>query len=176
VRTSKAKYQLWQIMLAIAVLAGLFAVFGVTLGAAIGIVIGVIVLPILLAPAGRRLRAAGWVFYLYPLLVLSSLYATWFTAWCVLGHQPRSYLDDPTSISPAVDVPYIATHLLMGGLWFLLPLAIPFLLAHLGQIVSQRAVGPWKRAARMLAPLLVWPATFVILRFDLFGVLDWFMD
>ena len=135
-RPAKARYQLWQIMLAIAVLAGLFAAFGVTLGAAIGIVIGVIALPVLLAPAGCRLRAAAWVCSLYPLLVLSSLYVTWFIAWCVLGHRPRFPFDDPGHISPAVDVLYIATHLLMGGWWFILPPSIPIVLGEIGRRVT----------------------------------------
>jgi hypothetical protein len=175
-QSTKARYQLWQIMLAIAVLAGLFAAYGVIWGTAIGIVIGVIVLPILLAPAGCRLRAAAWVIYFYPLLVLSSLYATWFIAWCVLGHRPRYVSDGPGHISPAVDVPYIATCLLMVGWWFILPPSILIVLGEIGRRVSQETIGPRKGVAGMLASLLVWPATFIFLRLDLFGVFVWFID
>jgi hypothetical protein len=174
-RPTKARYQLWQIMLAIAVFAGLFAAFGVTLGAAIGIVIGAIVLPILLAPAGCRLRAAAWVFSLCPLLVLSSLYATWFIAWCVLGHRPRSF-DDPGHISPVVDVLNIATFLLMGGWWLILPPSIPIVLGEIGRRVTEETIGPRKVVDGMLASLLVWPATFIILQFDPFGVFVWLID
>jgi hypothetical protein len=46
-------------MLAIAVLAGLFAVLGVA--PAIVIVIGALSTPILLADPGRRIRTAAWV-------------------------------------------------------------------------------------------------------------------
>jgi hypothetical protein len=177
-RPSKTRYQLWQTMLAIAVLAVLFAAFGVTLGTAIGIVIGVIGLPILLAPAGRRLRAAAWVCSIYPLLVLASLYATWLTAWCVLGHPPRTYRDDPGSIGPAVDVLRISTFLFIGGLWSSLPLGIPIWLGLLGRFVSQERIGPWMKADRMLSPLVVWPTSLLILGFgsSLFGVLHWFVD
>jgi hypothetical protein len=98
-------------MLAIAGLAGLFAVFGVIVATGVVIVVGVIVLPILLARPEGRLRAAVWVSSVYPFLILSSFYATWLTAWCVLGHRPRMYLDDPRDISPIVDmvraVPYL---------------------------------------------------------------------
>jgi hypothetical protein len=177
-RPTKARYQLWQIMLAIAVLAGLFAGFGVTGGIAVGIVICVIGLPILLASAGRRLRAVAWVCSIYPLLVLASLYATWFTAWCFLGHPPRPYLDDPTSICPAVDVLYISTYLFIEGLWFSLPLAVPVWLGLLGRVVSQERIDPWMKADRMLSPLVVWPASLVFLGFgcSLARVLDWFVD
>jgi hypothetical protein len=163
-------------MLAVAVLAGLFGAFGVTSGAAIGIVIGVIVLPILLAPAGCRLRAAAWVFSLYPLLVLSSLYATWFIAWCVLGHRPRLPCDHPGHISPAVDVLHIATHLLMGGWWIILPPSIPIVLGEIGRRVTEETIGLRKVVDGMLASLLVWPATFIILQFDPFGVFVWLID
>src|SRR5262245_3669981 len=132
-RLYKARYRLWQIMLAIAVFAGLFAmlaIFGVTFAAAIIIAVGVIVLPILLAGPGPRLGAPAWAFAPPPLLALLSLYAAWFTAWLVLGHRPRSSLDDPKFISSLVEVPYIATHLCFESLPFNLRFSIPLMLAH----------------------------------------------
>ena len=128
-RRSKTRYQLWQIMLAIAVLAGLFAGFGVTGGLAIAILSGVIVFPIRLAGQGSRLRAAAWVASLYPLLLLASLYGTWFTAWVVLGHRPRSSLDDPKFISPVVEVPYGCTFLSLITMPFSLFVSIPLMTA-----------------------------------------------
>src|SRR5579885_1157347 len=110
-RPGKARYQLWQIMLTIGVLAGLFAAFGVAVAA----VIAGISLPILLAGPGRRVRAMVWVASLYPLLILAALYATWFTAWCALGRPPRVALDDPLAISPIVDAVYGMPYLLMFG-------------------------------------------------------------
>ena len=94
-------------MLAIAGLAGLFAGFrmaGMVGAVAMVVVTGVIVLPILLAASGRRLRAAVWVSSIYPVLILSSLYATWLTAWCVLGHRPRAFTDDPDHLDPIVNM------------------------------------------------------------------------
>lgn len=176
-RPTKVRYQLWQIMLAIAVLAGLFAAFGVTLGAAIGIVIGVLGLPILLAPAGRRRRAAEWVCSIYPLLVHASLYATWLTAWCILGHRPQTYgRDDPSSIGPAVAVLGISTDLFIVGFWFAMPFAIVIRLDHLARIVSQERIGSGKQAAWALASLVAWPVSLSILRFDFLGVLAWLTD
>ena len=102
-------------MLAIAGLAGLFAGFGVIVATGVVIAVGVVSLPILLARPGGRLRAAVWVSSLYPFLILSSFYATWLTAWCVLGRRPRVYLDDPRDISPIVDAVGAAPYFLLLG-------------------------------------------------------------
>jgi hypothetical protein len=169
-------------MLAIAVLAGLFALFatlGVTSATAIIIVVGVIVLPILLARPGYRICAAAWVSSLYPLLLLFSLYATWFTAWLVLGHRPRSSLDDPKLISPLVEVPYKMTYLLMQSSPFSLRASILLMLVHVVHSIWRRKILPGRVAALMLAPVLVWLSVFTILDWGLFGIgniLVWYFD
>ncbi len=113
-RVFKARYQLRQIMLAIAVLAGLFAAFGVIGAIELVVVLGSPFLPILLAAPGRRLRAAVWVTSLYPFLILACFYATWLTAWWILGHRPRPSLDDPQMISPVVLVVGSAPSILLS--------------------------------------------------------------
>ncbi len=178
-RTSKARYQLWQIMMAIAVIAGLFAAFGVTGAAAVVIVVGAIVLPIVLAGPGRRLRAAAWASSLYPLLLPVSLDATWFTAWLVLGHRPRSSLDDPKFISPLVEVPYASTYLCLMSMPLSLVVSIPLMLAHVGRSIWRERILPGKAAALFLTPVLVWLSVFAILDLGLFGVryiIEWYMD
>ena len=67
----------------------------------------VVIIPAAIAPPGRRLEAASWASSLQPAVVVFYLYATWVTAWCVLGPCPRPSLDDPKSISPVVEVPYV---------------------------------------------------------------------
>ena len=141
-RPIKARYQLWQIMLAIAALAGLFALLGVAFATAIVILVGALMLPIFLARPGRRPRAAAWTGALYPLLWLASLYATWFTAWLVLGHRPRSSLDDPKFISPLVEVPYIATFLCLVGSPYVLGLSFFLMLAHVGEGLCSETIPP----------------------------------
>ena len=89
-------------MLAIAVLAGLFAAFGVIGAIELVVVLGGPFLPILFAAPGRRLRVAVWVSSLYPFLILASFYATWLTAWWILGHRPRPSFDDPKLIGSVV--------------------------------------------------------------------------
>jgi hypothetical protein len=178
-RASKARYQLWQIMLAIAVLAGLFAIFGVAVEAGIVVVFSIVFLPILLVAPGHRVRAAAWISSIYPLLLLSSLYATWFTAWCVLGHRPRSSLDDPKYISSIVEVPYVSAFLLLYGSISAFLVCPPLAIAHVADRISRRRIGPWKGAAWMLVPLSAWLSFLAILRWDLLmvgSIIGWYMD
>ncbi len=53
------------------------------------------------------------VFHAYPLVLLASLYLTWFAGWVALGHPPRPSLDDPKYIGLLVDVPYTITMVLL---------------------------------------------------------------
>ena len=45
------------------------------------------------------------VTWVYPCLLVTSLYGTWLVAWAVLGHQPVPSIDDPKYISPIVSDP-----------------------------------------------------------------------
>jgi hypothetical protein len=142
-----------------------------------------VIVPILLARPGGRTRAAAGAASFYPLFLLLWLYATWFTAWLVLGHRPRSSLDDPKSISALVDVPYAATALLLLGGPFLFLVWIPLMLVDTAQSIWRKEVRPGRGVARMViwmvAPLSVWLAFFVVIRWDLLGVrsiVEWYMD
>jgi hypothetical protein len=172
-RPTKARYQLWQVMLAIAVLAGLFAVFGVA-GA---VVIGMIVLPILLAGPGRRVRTMVWISSIYPFLILSAFYATWLTAWCILGHRPRVNLDDPKYISPIVDVVSAGPFILAGFgtplIWFG---CAPLILAGVYWNMAQRRIPPRRGALQLLVPLFAWLWAYAILLWDPADVLNWYLD
>ena len=176
-RPSKSRYQLWQIMLAIAVLAGLFAAFGVTGAVAIVVVTGVTVLPIPLAGPGRRIRAMVWITSIYPLLIIASFYATWLTAWCILGHRPRGWLDDPGSISPIVDVVRaVPVMLIMLGtplVWFV---HAPVILAMVYWNMAERKTPVGKGVMQLLIPLLAWVSLFVILSSDPGSVINWYYD
>jgi hypothetical protein len=166
-------------MLAIAALGGLFAFFGVTGAVAIIILAGAVVAPILLAGPGRRLGTAAWATSLFPLLLPLSLYATWFTAWAVLGHRPRSSLDDPKSISPIVEVPYAATGLCLMSVMLSWAVSILLMMAHVAESISRRHILPLKVAALLLAPILVWGSVFAFLYLGLLGadhIIEWYMD
>jgi hypothetical protein len=181
------KIELWKVMVSVVVLAGAFAVFGVTSALAMLALITALVLPVLLASPGRRLWVAASVSCLYPLLILCSLYATWFTAWAVLGHRPRSSLDDPKSISPIVRVPFDTTAFLMMGSPLALASCIPRMPA--GGLQRERRGGsrPSNTAfevlmplfARLLAPFFSWLLVIAIIGGNLFeagDILRWFID
>jgi hypothetical protein len=171
--------RLWHIMLAIAVIAGLFAAFGVIGTIAILMVGSVLVGPVILARPGYKFPAFAWVATLYPLLLVASIYATWFTAWIVLGHQPRMSLDDPKFISPIGDVPLTATYLLMLGAPGAFVLCVLIALAFVAQGVGRDGVHPAKACARLLAPVVSWVSPFLLSSSDLFGfscIAVWFMD
>jgi hypothetical protein len=178
-RQATLKYQIWQIMLAIAVLAGLFASFGLTGAVTMLVVITFLLLPILRVAHGRGIRTAAWICSLYPVLLLGSLYATWFTAWCILGHRPRSSLDDPKFISPIVLVPHDTTYLFILGSPFALLLCVTLVLAYLVQSVRAEVFHPHETTAQLLIALCLWSSLLVISRWNLFDfdyVLGWFMD
>jgi hypothetical protein len=159
-------------MLAVAVLAGLFAAFGI----AVAIAIGGISLPILMAAPGRRLRAMIGVASVYPFLILSALYATWFTAWCILGHRPRVALDDPFSISPIIDVMIWAPHILLFGAPLIGFIYAPLIITGVYWNMAQRRTPPRKGAEQLLIPAFAWLSSFVILWADPASVFDWFLD
>jgi hypothetical protein len=173
------KYQIWQIMLAIAVLAGLFGSIGAIGAVTMLVVISFLLLPILRVAPGRRIRTAAWVCSLYPVLLLGSLYATWFTAWCILGHPPRTSLDDPKFINPIVLVPHNTTYLFILGSPFALLLCVTLVMACLVQSVRAEGFRPHETTAQLLIALCLWSSLIVISRWNLFDfdyVLGWFMD
>lgn len=167
-------------MLAIAVLAGVFAVCGVKDGIGVLIVVSAVFLPIVMASPARRWQIAAWVGSLYPLLLLAFLHATWLTAWCVLGHRPRVSLDDPKHIGPIVDVLIISTTTLMAGLLtFALPLGAYLVFAHILLSVRSEGCRPLNVAAQLIVPLCLWLSPLAIVGLmHLFGfedVIAWFM-
>jgi hypothetical protein len=166
-------------MVAVVICAGSFALFGTTDTIGALVVILVVLVPIFSASRSQRLRVAAWVFSVYPALFLASLYATWFTAWFVLGHRPSAWLDDPKSISALVDVPYMSTRLLFEG--FLLAIIICTIIN-----IAQLVLNLWLRGARslkivepLLIPLFFWLTLAAIARWNLFDfdrIIGWFLD
>jgi hypothetical protein len=166
-------------MLGIGVLAGAFAVFGVTDVVAILGVASILSLPIVWAAPGRKLRAAAFVSSLYPVWLLLSVYATWFTAWVALGHRPRSSLDDPKFISPFVLVPWASTWLLILGVYIALPFCVFLTIACIAQNVRREDSRPPSIATLILVPIISWLSLYAILHYGAFKcdyILEWFFD
>ena len=117
----------------------------------------------------RSPRWIDWFVWTFPLLPVSSLYCTWLVAWLSLGRIPRVSLDDPKNIGIAVDILYLLTALL----FLMLPLA-----ATIGPL-AQLTVGSRKRRTRVYyvaISIAVSVSAIVFLRFDPFGVLNWYID
>jgi hypothetical protein len=136
--------------------------------------------------SASRLGLAIWIFSLYPVLPLASLYATWLTAWAVLGHIPRAALDDPKFISPIVDVPYHLTFLLIHS-----SVAAVALSALLSGALLLRAARRLIVAAEsvpdqrywtvrfpflILVPIFSWGLAYLLMFADPLGVMFWYMD
>jgi hypothetical protein len=173
------KFKIWQIMLATAMFACLFAAGRFSYAPEICAAFLVTGIPIAMAGRGRRLRAASWICSLYPLLVLGSFYAVWLTAWCMLGHRPRISVDDPKGLGPTV----IAPIKLCGGLILGLPIAFvllgPLVLAHDVQSFRADGLHENRTVTRLLIPLIVWLGVCGIVWLRLFGlteIFEWYGD
>ena len=155
----------------IAALAVAFAFLGVE-ASVVGLVL---CLPAILAPEGvERIVALHWVAACYPLIILCSLYLTWFVAWVALGHPPRSSLDDPKHIGP-IAIPYTVTAILMGGV------AITFV-AGIGLTGVRLALGltPRPGSSHLVVVLGIVPMSWAVgcslCIWDPLYVMDWYFD
>ncbi|QEH39318.1 hypothetical protein OJF2_79330 (plasmid) [Aquisphaera giovannonii] len=167
-RPTSVRFTIGRLMAAVAVIAILLGWLGLWAALAFVGLSLVVIIPAAIAPPGHRLEAASWASSLQPAVVLFYLYATWATAWCVLGHPPRPALDDPKSISPIVDVPYdmFAFSLMLGSMIC----ACTGLLLSAVCLVRRRSVGP------LLTLPFAWLAGFLALASDPLGVLFWYFD
>ena len=167
-RVPSVQFTIGRLMVGVAVIAVLLAWLDV--GIAIALVgLGlVVIIPAVRAAPGSRLEAASWASSLQPAVVLFYLYATWATAWCVLGHPPRPSLDDPKFISPIVDAPYVmfAFSLFFGSM----------VCACTGLLLSAVCLARRRNARPLLALPFAWLAGYLALGWDPLGVLYWWFD
>lgn len=161
-RPVKTRYQLWQIMLAIGVLAGLFAVFEVVFTFELLIVNGVVLLPILRAAPGRKPRTALWISSLYPWLFFGSFSVIWFTAWCVLDHRPSLPLLDPIEIRSFIDAAGALPYLFVTGLPAVWYICVPLMIAEACGDLAQRRTRPGSGAVQLLIPFFSWVSFFIV--------------
>lgn len=166
-RRPRVRFTIRRMMVAVAIVALLFAWLDVVGTIAVAGMILVALIPVALAAPGRRVGVAAWVLSLYPLMTPVSLYLTWLAAWCVLGHRPRPSLDDPKEIGLLVDVPYVMTYLSSVAWPISLVAGLTFTAFR-----SSRRSGPNP------LPILIaaWFLAFAILRWDPLDVVGWFMD
>lgn len=112
------------------------------------------------------------VTWVYPCLLVTSLYGTWLVAWAVLGHQPVPSIDDPKYISPIVSAPYFASAIVLMGFppAFLLGLILAVVFG-----ISRRL--RWTVICAMeLGLAALWFATIAFVRWDPLRVMEWWID
>ena len=162
------RFTIGRLMVAVAVIAVLLAWLDVRAAFALVGLGLVVIIPAAIASPGRRLEAASWASSLQPAVVLFYLYATWAAAWCMLGHCPRPSLDDPESISPVVDVPYVMFAFSFFFGWVIC--------ACTGLLLTAVCYARRSNIRPLLALPFAWLAGYLALRWDPLGVLDWYAD
>jgi hypothetical protein len=123
--------------------------------------------------AARFYLLLAWI---YPLLPLLALYATWLAGWAMLGHRPRPSLDDPKDIGGAVDAFYLVAALLL----FTFPIGCA-VVAAMGIPVTiwyvRSRTESWRRAVLLALVLAgIYAACLLLLKWDPLQVLYWYMD
>jgi len=155
-------------LVAVAIIAVLFASLGIPAGIALAGLGLIVLMPALIATPGHRLEAASWASSLQPAIIVFYLYATWITAWCMLGHRPRPNFDDPKSISSTVDVLYIMFEFSIIFGWIIC--AFTGLLLSTACLVRRRNIRP------LITLGLAWVAWYLALAWDPLYALYWYFD
>jgi hypothetical protein len=163
----RLQFRFFWLMIAVAIVAVLLAWLNpASVVALVGMAV-VFTVPVAMAQAGRRIRAAAWVLSLYPLMVPVCLYTTWLTAWCVLGHRPRLWLDDPKYINPLIDVPLTMTAFSIS-VW---PISMGS-----GLVLAMGSKKPRSITNPLLTLSAVWLSVIAFLLWDPLGVFNWVLD
>jgi hypothetical protein len=161
------RFTIGRLMVAVAVIAVLFALLDPrAVLALIGLALAVII-PAAIAPPRRRIEAASWGSLLQPAIMLLYLYATWATAWCVLGHCPRPSLDDPKYISPIVEVPFVMFAFSLFYGWVICVCT--------GLLLTAICIARRSTFFPLAVPF-AWLAGYLALMLDPLGVLNWYLD
>jgi hypothetical protein len=164
----RVRFTIGQLMIAVAAVAVLLVWRDVRVAFALVGLGLVVVIPAAIAPPARRLEAASWASSLQPAVILSYLYLTWVTAWCVLGHCPRPALDDPNRISPVVDVPYVMFAFSASYGWGIC--------ACTGFLLAATCCVRRSNPRPLVALPFAWLAGYIALMFDPLGVFFWYAD
>lgn len=117
------------------------------------------------------LRIYALLTWIYPLVLLASLYGQYLLSWKALGHEPGGPQDDPKYIDGASWLHPITGILLIAAP----PVAAAGLL--LNAIVLLTSGGQRRNASvRLVVFVLAWAGTIAILVWDPRSVLVWWFD
>jgi hypothetical protein len=160
-RAIRNHLHLWDLMVAIAVVAGLLAVPGQLVGMLVAPAI--LTYPIVVAMTDRKLGAAVWITSLYPFVMLFSFHAV----WNLMGPVPGQGLTTGTPVpgyelvEPLVRwVSFLPAFLLVGVpiIWLI---CIPLMLFVACRNVATGKILPSGGALQLLIPVGAWLATLV---------------
>jgi hypothetical protein len=161
--------RLWHLLLINGVLGAVIGVARLDIAGtcALFVMASTILIPVCAARPERRLKVAAWIVSLHPVMTLPYVYAAWGVAWCLLGHRPRSSLDDPYRIGFPVEVPLVLAHFAFGGWSFSI---------CAGLVLAGRRWLLRRDLGELGALPVAWIVTFVLLVWDPMGVLEWALD
>jgi hypothetical protein len=171
VSVPRVRFRIWWLMVATAIVALVLAWRDLAVAVALAGMVIITVVPVTCSSPKRRLIVTSWALALYPVTIPVYLYLAWLTAWCVLGHRPRPYLDDPETLGPIVHVLSAMCFRSIQAwsiVWKISACAYGILIID------------WLRRQTNGLPLLIppcaWLVAFVTLMRDPLGVLFLYMD
>jgi hypothetical protein len=168
-KITSLQVRLWHLLLTNAVLGAAILVAPPDLAGicASFVLASTILIPVRATQPERRLKVAAWIVSFHPVMLLPYVYAAWGVAWCLLGHRPRSSLDDPYRIGFLVEVPLALAHFTFG--------LCPFSICA-GLVLAGRRWVLRRDLGELRALPVAWIVTFVLLVWDPMGVLEWALD
>lgn len=107
--------------------------------------------------------------HMIPFLIPALVYTEWFLAYCILGHAPIPYTDDPKGIA-GVDELHALTFLIM----FCFPPIFIFSIVFCVTDLAMSRPGFLRGALRFIGLALSWVAAGALLGRG--NVLEWFFD
>ena len=107
--------------------------------------------------------------WIYPALLIVSVYGTWGVAWLTLGHSPRPSIDDPSQIGTAVDVHSLMTRV------FLISFPVAAICGVGIQFFIPGRRWLWRFVSAALL-IIEWVLVVAFLRWDPLDVMEWFLD
>jgi hypothetical protein len=120
-----------------------------------------------------RMRYITRIFCGFPVIVLSSFYATWMAGRLALGYWPRSSFDDPKHINGSMMWLYHFTQILLFIGIPLFCLILPILILY---CLIKKPDG-WKTRLVELMGAVVLSAGFILFaKWDPQSVIEWFFD
>ncbi len=120
------------------------------------------------APRGL-LRTLNAIALIYPALLVTAFYGTWFSAWLSLGHPPRASLDDPAETVGAI-------YWVSGIIVLLMPMGAAVAVASMAGRIVFGGCSRIRGIAFAVLNVALWIGAIVLLRSDPIGVVYWWCD